>query len=98
MIKQKTKDERVLSIIGRHTVETKQMTKDPIHKEHVTPFMYRRGSEYPIHVFGNYCPNTIITMKHPNFSFDTDEDYELIGKITSEYDKHGDLNKALLDI
>lgn len=75
--------------------ETWQLTHDPYHREHVTPFMYRRGTEYSIHEFHNKRPNSKISMRFKDFSFDTQEDYELILKITAEYDRHGDLDKAI---
>jgi len=77
--------------------ETHQLTKDPGHIEHVTPFMYRRGTQYDIHSFRNCRPNTRISMKFDDFSFDTEEDYRLLLALTKEYDKHGDLNKAIND-
>lgn len=77
--------------------ETHQLTQDPVHREHVGPFMYRRGTEYELHSFENTRPNTVITLKYPNFSFDTQEDLDLIKHITDNYDKHGDLNRALLE-
>lgn len=78
--------------------ETYQMTKDPHDREHVTPYMYRRGTSYKIHQFYNCRPNVQINMKHEDFSFDTPEDLVLIKAITKEYDKHGDLNKAISDV
>lgn len=77
--------------------ETWQLTKDPYHREHVTPFMYRRGTQYPIHPFRNHRPNTMISNRFPDFSFDTPEDLELIKKITNQYDLHGNLDKAIKD-
>ncbi len=68
-------------------VETMQLTKDPIYREHVTLFMYRRGTEYSTHSFLNMKPNSIITMKYNNFSFDTVEDKYLLLEITKNYDK-----------
>ena len=66
--------------------EAMQLTNDPIHREHVTPFMYRRGTGYSIYPFLNHRPNSIITMKFNDFSFDTEEDKQLLSKITYEYD------------
>lgn len=75
--------------------ETWQMATDLGHREHVTPFMYRRGTEYKIYPFHNYRPNSMLTMKFSNFSFDTEEDYRLISEIATNYDNYGDLNEAL---
>jgi len=72
--------------------ETWQLTQDSVHREHVTPFMYRRGTEYNIYSFRNHRPNTMISMKYPNMSFDTNEDLQLITKIAQIYDETGDLN------
>lgn len=77
--------------------ETHQLTQDPGHREHVTPFMYRRGTEYNLHGFKNCRPNTQISMKFNDFSFDTHEDLMLIKALVKQYDKHGDLNKAIYD-
>lgn len=78
-------------------VEAHQLTQDPVHREHVAPFMYRRGTEYKLYGFKNQRPNTQISMKFSNFSFDTQEDFRLLEELTKEYDKHGDLNKAIHD-
>ncbi len=78
-------------------METHQLATDPVHREHVGPFMYRRGTEYSLHGFNNRRPNTVITMKYSNFSFDTKEDLDLIKHIAANYDRHEDLNKALLE-
>jgi spore coat polysaccharide biosynthesis protein SpsF len=67
-------------------VETKQLTNDPVHREHVTPFMYRRGTQYQIHQFLNQRPNSMIVTKHKSFSFDTKEDKQLLDKIVKIYD------------
>jgi len=75
--------------------ETHQLTQDLYHREHVTPFMYRRGTEYKLHPFLNTKPNTMISMKFKDFSFDTEEDYRLLLALTKEYDKCEDLNKAI---
>ncbi|KKN36526.1 hypothetical protein LCGC14_0772620 [marine sediment metagenome] len=77
--------------------ETKQLTQDPVHREHVSPFMYRRGTEYNIHPFYNCRPNTMISIKFEDFSFDTPKDLINIKHIVAEYDKHGDLDKAIKD-
>lgn len=77
--------------------EVHQLANDPIHREHVGPFIYRRGTEYDLHGFRNCRPNTAISMKFSNFSFDTYEDLQLIKALTEQYDKHGDLNKAIQD-
>ena len=68
-------------------VETMQLTKDSVHREHVSPFMYRRGTEYSIYSFLNRKPNSTITMKFNDFSFDTIEDKYLLLAITENYDK-----------
>ena len=75
--------------------ETMQLTNDPYHREHVTPFMYRRGTQYKIKSFLNLRPNTIISNKFKDFSFDTQEDYKLLLKLTKYYDETGDINKAI---
>lgn len=77
--------------------ETRQLTKDPSHREHVTPFMYRRGTGYTIHPFHNHRPNTMISTKFSHLSFDTPEDFKRILDIAERYDEHGDLNKAIND-
>ena len=77
--------------------ETHQMTQDPQHREHVTPYMYRRDTQYSVHEFSNCRPNIMIPTKFADFSFDTELDYSLIKAITKEYDKHGDLSKAIKD-
>jgi spore coat polysaccharide biosynthesis protein SpsF len=75
--------------------ETWQLTKDPHHREHVTPFMYRRGTQYPIYSFLNQRPNTIIANKGLHFSFDTQEDYELVTRLAKNYDVSGNLDAAV---
>lgn len=77
--------------------ETWQLTKDPYFREHVTPYMYRRESRYNIYPFINNRPNTQISQKIKDFSFDTKEDYDMLLALTKEYDKHGDINKAIKD-
>jgi spore coat polysaccharide biosynthesis protein SpsF (cytidylyltransferase family) len=67
--------------------ETKDLTSDPVHREHVTPFMYRRGTEYKLHPFLNQRPNTMISTKFSDFSFDTDSDRRLLVRLTESYDK-----------
>jgi spore coat polysaccharide biosynthesis protein SpsF (cytidylyltransferase family) len=67
--------------------ETSQLTTDPVNLEHVTPFMYKRGTEYKIVPFLNRRPNSMLSMKFPDFSFDTEEDRQLLLKMTHEYDK-----------
>jgi len=76
-------------------VETKQMTSDPYHREHVTPYMYRRGTSYSIISFNNLRPNTMVNTRFPDLSFDTPVDLNLIKKVAKGYDQHGDLNKAI---
>lgn len=75
--------------------ETYQLTKDPVHREHVTPFMYRRGTEYNIYRFENVRPHTQISTRFSDFSFDTPNDLKNIKSIVTEYDKHEDLDKAI---
>jgi len=75
--------------------ETYQLAKDPSDREHVTPFMYRRGTEYNIHPFLNKRPNTMISTKIYDFSFDTQDDYALLQALTAEYDECGDISKAI---
>lgn len=76
--------------------DTMNSTQDPRDREHVTFYMYESG-RYPVHKFENAPPNKTISTRFVDFSFDTQEDLELINKIAIEYDKHGDLNKAILD-
>lgn len=79
-------------------------TQDPVHREHVTPYFYRHNTQYKIYSFLNQRPNSMITMKHPDFSFDTEEDRRLLIKICKHYDELENtdltpaekLNKALL--
>lgn len=75
--------------------ETMQLTQDPVHREHVTPFMYREGTQYKIHEFHNDPPNTVVSNKFGDFSFDTEEDYKLLLEMTKHYDSTGDINKAI---
>jgi len=77
--------------------ETKQLTNDKSYREHVTPFMYRRGTEYTIQSFYNRKPNTMISTKFDDLSFDTHQDLQLIKAVVEEYDKHGDLDQAIRD-
>ena len=77
--------------------ETWQLSDNSHDREHVAPFMYRRGTEYNLHPFCNHRPNTMISVKFSDISFDTKEDLVLIKKITAEYDKHNNLNKAILE-
>jgi len=77
--------------------EACQLTKDPIHREHVTPFMYRRGTSYTIHSFDNHRPNPIISNRFADFSFDTPEDLVMIKAICEGYDRHGNLDMAIRD-
>lgn len=75
--------------------ETRQLTNDPTHLEHVTPYMYRRDTQYTVEGFKNTRPNAIISSIFPDFSFDTVADLHLIKKIVRHYDQHQDLNRAL---
>lgn len=79
-------------------METHQLAVNPSDREHVTPFMYRRGTEYNIYPFRNQRPNSMITTRIEHFSFDTDKDYKLMQRIAKEYDQHHDLDKALKSI
>ena len=77
-------------------VEAMQLTNNhPVHREHVTPFMYRRGTEYPIHQFLNKRPNKMVNMKFNDFSFDTEDDRKLLEKITRAYDVVARIEKGL---
>ena len=76
--------------------ETAQLTTNESFLEHVTPFMYRRGTEYNLYGFENRRPNTMISNKFDDFSFDTEEDYRLLMQLTKHYDENGeDLNTAI---
>lgn len=65
----------------------------PSDREHVCPYMY--SGIYKIERFLNIRPNSMMSTKHLDVSFDTDEDYQLILKIAQIYDACGDINKAL---
>jgi spore coat polysaccharide biosynthesis protein SpsF (cytidylyltransferase family) len=73
-------------------------TQSSFDREHVTPFMYSKAMKYKVEQFLNKRPNTMITTKHPDVSFDTVLDYNLIRKIAKIYDECGDLNKALNEV
>jgi spore coat polysaccharide biosynthesis protein SpsF (cytidylyltransferase family) len=75
--------------------ETYQLAKDPLHLEHCTPYMYRRGTQYKTYPFLNMMPNTMISNLFPNFSFDTTEDLILIKGICEYYDVHRNLDKSI---
>ena len=75
-------------------VSTVRQADSESDREHVTSLMYRGPMDVKRNIYGFNNDNKI-TMKHPSFSFDTEEDYELIKKIAVEYDECGDLNKAL---
>lgn len=75
--------------------DVNQVTKDLFFREHVTPFMYRNGTNYNIYPFRNQAPNTVVSTRFSDLSFDTDEDHKLISSIALGYDKHKDLNKAI---
>lgn len=77
--------------------DTMLNTNDPYHREHVTPYMYRNGTRYNIYQFRNRRPNTMISNRISDFSFDTAEDLKVIKKIAKRYDKHKDLNRAILE-
>lgn len=63
-------------------------------REHVTPFMRKLDIKY-IYPFTNHNKKNVVDDRFDDFSFDTEKDYELIKKIAVEYDKTGDLNKAI---
>jgi spore coat polysaccharide biosynthesis protein SpsF len=73
--------------------ETYRLATTDYDKEHVCPFMY--SGKYEVVQFLNKKPNTMISMKHDDISFDTVDDYHLICKIAKEYDKCGDISKAI---
>jgi len=73
--------------------EAHRLTHTPYNREHVCPFMYK--GRYKVNQFLNDEPNTVVSMKHDDISFDTKEDYELICKIAKVYDTCGDINEAL---
>lgn len=75
--------------------ETYQSAKDPKHLEHCTSYMYRPDTGFTIYPFFNTVPNTTISTKYPDFSFDTEEDLQLIKAICAEYDVHENLNLAI---
>jgi len=72
--------------------EAKSSINDPYELEHCTPYFYRKDTQYQIHQFNNSRPHSMISMKHPDFSFDTKQDKIILLKICKEYDKL-DLNK-----
>lgn len=74
---------------------TKMNAKTDYEKEHVVPLMYSDLSPFSIRGHLNKRPNKMITNKIADFSLDTPEDLELIKKIMANYDKYGDLNKAI---
>lgn len=82
--------------------ETKMLTDnlDPNHpyREHVAPYMYRDGTQYRVYEFLNRSPNTTISTRFKDFSFDTPEDLKLIKKIADIYDKNNNLNEALISV
>jgi spore coat polysaccharide biosynthesis protein SpsF len=75
--------------------ETHRLAKSAHDREHVCPFMYNGANGYDVVQFLNASPNTTISMKHDDISFDTKEDYELICKIAKVYDECGDISKAI---
>lgn len=79
-------------------VDAMSKTNKPIDREHVTKFMYREGTDYAVHRFENSPPNTEVSTRFANFSFDTEDDLILIKKIVAEYNKSLDLNKAILSV
>jgi spore coat polysaccharide biosynthesis protein SpsF len=78
--------------------ETHMLAKDPLHREHCCPYMYRPGTQYSVYTFENCEPRKTISTRFPDFSFDTPEDLVLIKKIADNYDKHADLNRAILEV
>lgn len=77
--------------------ETARIAKDPVYLEHVAPFMYRKRTQYKIRSFLNAKPNSIIAMKFDNFSFDTDEDKQLLIEIIKKYDLLKSKNPDMLE-
>jgi glutamate-1-semialdehyde 2,1-aminomutase len=63
-------------------------------REHVTTYMRNLDMKY-IYSYTNNNKRTVISNKYERLTFDTKEDYELLKKIAVEYDKCGDLNKAI---
>lgn len=78
--------------------ETHTLSTSPYDREHCTPYMYSKNKPYSVYEFKNQRPNTIISTRFKDFSFDTPEDLALIKKIVESYDKHGDLNKAIEEV
>ena len=75
--------------------EAKLYATTDYQKEHCVPFMYDKARPYNIYGFENRRPNTMISTRVKDFSFDTEEDRQLLLKLTKIYDETGDLNKAL---
>jgi spore coat polysaccharide biosynthesis protein SpsF len=74
--------------------EAMKYANKPGDREHVTPFMYKDQPDKHIYQY-NQWEHMRFTMKHPKFSMDTKDEYELVNKIAVEYDECKDLNKAL---
>jgi len=70
--------------------DTMRFSVSPSEREHVTPYMYDSG-KYKLRPYLNLPPHRKISMKHPNFSFDTEADLELIRKIASHYNPYNEL-------
>jgi spore coat polysaccharide biosynthesis protein SpsF len=74
----------------------KMHAKDPYYLEHVVPFLYSGlQTRFELSAFDNIKPHTQITTRIPDFSLDTQEDYEVLLKLTESFDKYNDLNKAI---
>lgn len=78
--------------------ETHQLATTSYDKEHATPYMYRRGTQYNIYEFKNQKPNVVINNRFSDLSFDTKEDLVLIKKVAKIYDECLDINKAINNI
>jgi spore coat polysaccharide biosynthesis protein SpsF len=67
--------------------ETHMKAKGKSCREHVTPYMYRSGSQYKIHPFLNKTPNPIISNAIKDISFDTEEDLRMLDRIAGRFDE-----------
>lgn len=56
-------------------------------REHVTPYMYRKNTQYEIHQYLNTSPSPVVSTKIEDLSFDTPEDLCLLKKIIREYNR-----------
>lgn len=73
------------------------MTNNSHDREHITPFMRKDETGFDVNRYENQEPHTVISTRFDDFSFDTAADLELIKSIVEHYDKHADLNKAILE-